>query len=138
MGRFELGGGKYGVLEPCPEVLYWEPQLPVQRFTVYLNDEKVLHWDVYLTDEVRYEMNLFVERNFRDGEWMRLLTECDPGSLQFFSRLTGAWMRANQMVADDENELIAMHTEMTAKNIMRTGRFMAEGAINKIIPIETY
>lgn len=92
-------------------------------------------WDVYLTDQVRYEANLEVDPKYRNSEWMSLLLTAEAGSLESFSRQIGVWASSGEIIIEQEQALIDFHRQMTSKNIMRTDSIYAHGAINKIIKI---
>ena len=92
-------------------------------------------WDIYLTDDTRYEANLEVDPSSRHSEWMTLLTESEPGSLESFSRPNAVWANSGTIIIEQEQALTQFHKTMTEKNIMRTERIFAQGSLNKIIPI---
>lgn len=126
-------------LEPCPN-RYWGPlkDIPadqIQRMTIYVDGQKMMVWDTYLTDSTRFEPYLEVDPAYRNGEWMDLLVESDPGSLDSFSRTNCVWVSSAPIIEEQEQALRQFHATMTERGIMRTTTIFAHGSINKIIPV---
>lgn len=137
--QHRLNDRMYYVLEPCPEK-HREPLSPaaaenVTRMSIYVDEQKMMIWDIYLTDDIRYEANLEVDPSFRNGEWMSLLIEAEPGSLEAFSRPNAVWANTGTIIIEQEQALAQFHKTMTERGIMRTERIFAHGSLNKIIPI---
>ena len=137
--KYRLNNQMYFTLTECPRT-YPGPLDKVAaesivRMSIYVDHLKMMIWDVYMTDQVRYEANLEVNPKFRNSEWMSLLLTSEPRSLEFFSRPIGVWASSGEIIIEQEQALIEFHKQMTFKNIMRTEKIYAHGAINKIIDL---
>lgn len=137
--KHRLNNQMYFTLTECPRT-YPGPlekiaAESIRRMSIYVDDVKMMIWDIYLTDQVRYEANLEVDPKFRNSEWMSLLLTSEPRSLESFSRPIGVWASTGEIIIEQEQALIDFHKQMTSKNIMRTGKIYTHGAINKIIDL---
>jgi len=137
-----LNESMYYTLSECP-LRFWGalqdvPQNKIQRMTIYVEDKPMMIWDIYLTPETRFEANLDVDPAFRNSNWMDLLTQSDPGSLETFSRPKAVWCTSGPIIIEQETALTNFHKTMTERNIMRTGKIYSEGFLNKIIHISDW
>lgn len=122
---------------PCP-AKYLGPLIDIgqddlKRVFFYVDGQQFMLWDIYLTDDTRYEANLEVAPSFRQSNWMELLLTADKGSLEVFSRPNCVWANSGTIIIEQEEALVNFHRQMTEREIMKTHIIYAHGSLNKII-----
>lgn len=129
----------YFTLEPSPDKYFGPlldvPQNDIQRLTVYLDNKKLMVWDIYLTDDTRFEAKLEVDPAFRFSEWIGVVTNANPGALDAFSRPNAVWVNVGEIIIEQEQALVYMHKTFSERGIMTTERIFVHGTQNKIIDL---
>lgn len=132
----QLNDEMYCTVEPCPVDYFGSDSKSAERVITYWNDQKVSTWDIYLSDDTRYTMLFEAEPEFQNGRWIELAKTYWPNSLDRFSRQYIVWLNSNGAMVARETEVKTLLEHFSSNNVMKSNTVLAQGMINKIIPLE--
>lgn len=130
-----LSDKSYITIDPCPRNYFGDDKKTAERVQLFTNGEKVLTWDVYMNDDTRFTLYMEVETNYRSGEWLNVIAECDPLSLQRFNRKYAVWTNSGEAVVKQESTFAEALKTFNKRNVLTTSVALAHGQINKIIDL---
>lgn len=131
----QLSATSYITVEECPRDYYGDAKKRAERVVLYSDNKKVLTWDVYLSEDTRYTLVMDVEPEFRDGKFLDVLANADPGSLSRFDRQYVVWLNAGEPVVHREAAFVDGLKVFNEREILKTGTVLIHGAANKVVPI---
>lgn len=133
--QIQLNEEMYCVVEDSPIDYFGSQEKRALRITTFHKEQKVSTWDIYLSEDTRYTLNIEVEEPYRHGRWMELAKTYWPGTLEKFSRPNAVWYLAGQwIIAEGESMRGSLH-ELKTKRILDTGKVFSYGLVNDIYEI---
>lgn len=140
--QYRMNNNMYYTVEPYPfkygGLLSNVQQEDISRVNIYLDDQLIIRWDVYITDDTRYTIGIEVAPNYRLGQWIDIWASADAGTMEQFSRPKVVWLNSGKLVKEQEIAMKRLITMLHERGIMRTGKVYAHGDINNVTTISEW